>query len=347
MAKRRSSSRGRRKSTKMQPAITDLQFTFEADTALGSSRYVDTARELSKINRRLYSQSRMYGFQGLTFIWRATGTAVTDLATLEVKISTAGNSWVVQNAHTKGKALWNEMQDLVLDDNPSVKGRWHDYKVKLDYLMTTGRLMNVTDVDGTAIKPGEWDYATYVMPEHDVDPVTGLPLDADEYAPTLIGIDTSVARTPPATGFTGNRCLVTAYEQSRATVQPTDPNVPAGLSTSFFNLLTDSGSQEPELADVIEDENNTPPYDDDEYVGSDTNGVNGCIVGYGAISAAEVDGRIGAFVAPCGLMEIHVTGYDGNGVEITDLDTKMPDIDIILHVAPGMYKGVASVPMGQ
>jgi hypothetical protein len=262
MAKRRSN----RKSAKMQPAITDLYMKIPAGGMVSgeSVAYIDTARELSKINRRLYSQSRMYGYQGLTFIWKAaastgSGATLKTLSSIECKVGTAGNTWVVQNAHTKGHALWNEMQELVLDDNPSVKGKWHDYKVKLDYQMTAGRLMNVTDGEGVAIKAGEWDYATYVMPEHDVDPATGLPLDADEYAPTLIGVDTQVPRTPPATGFTGNRCLVKAYEESRSTVQPTDPNVPAGLSTSFFNLLTDSGSQEPELAVVIEDENNAPP----------------------------------------------------------------------------------------
>ena len=339
MAKRRKSRRG----SKLQPAILDLPFTFAADEALGDSRYVDTARELSKINRRLYSQERLYAFQGLTFIWRADSAS--NLASVQVKISTAGNSWVTHNAYVKGRALWDEMQDLVLDDNPSVKGKWHDFKVKLDYLMTTGRLLKVQDVAGDIIKEGEWDYATYVMPEHDVDPATGLPLDADEYTPCLIGIDTTVARTPPATGFTGNRCLIKAYEESRSTVQPEDPNVPAGLSTSFFNLLTDTGSQEPELAEVILDENNEPPYDDNEYVGSDTNGAAGIQVGYGAISAAEVDGRIGPFIAPCGLMEINLIGYDADGAPVATAD--MPDIDIVLHVAPGMYKGVAAVPMGQ
>jgi len=328
---------------KIQPAILDLPFTFTGDDLLGNARYVDTARELSKINRRLYSQERMYAFQGLTFIWRADSSKT--MASCQVKISTAGNSWVVQNSYIKGRALWDEMQDLVLDDNPSVKGRWHDFKCKLDYLMTTGRLLKVQDVSGTIIKEGEWDYATYVMPEHDVDPATGLPLDADEYSPCLIGVDTTVPRPAPASGNTGNRCLVKAYEESRGTVQPEDPNVPAGLSTSFFNLLTDSGSQEPELAEVILDENNEPPYDDDEYVGSDTNGAAGIQVGYGAISAAEVDGRVGSFIAPCGLMRIELIGYTDAGVVIPNDD--MPDIDIVLHVAPGMYKGTASVPMGQ
>lgn len=334
MAKRRKSN-----SRKIQPAILDLPFTFAADAELGSSRYVDSARELSKINRRMYSQERLYAFQGLTFIWRAQSAS--NLASVQVKISTAGNSWVVQNAYVKGRALWHEMQEHVLDDNPSVKGRWHDFKVRLDYLMTAGRMLNVQEIDGTVIKAGEWDEATYVMPEHSVDPVSGLPLEAAEFVVALIGEDVTLAG-PPVTGV---RSLVKAYEESRATVQPEDPNVPAGLGLSFFNLLTDTGSQEPELADVILDENDEPPYDVDEYVGSDTNGKSGILVGYGAISAAEVDGRIGGFIAPCGLMEIHVTGYDNDGVVVENED--MPDIDIVLHVAPGMYKGTASVPMGQ
>lgn len=328
----------------MQPAITDLQFTIAAGgTDGGDLSYIDTARELSKVNRRLYSQSRMYAYQGLTFIWRAD--TASGLTSLELKVKTAGNSWTVQNAHTKGHALWNEMQDLVLDDNPSVKGKWHDFKCKLVKNMATQRIIKTTDGDGVEILPGEWDYATYVMPEHDVDPVTGLPLDADEYTPTLIGPEVTLPRTPPATGFTGTRSLVNAYEQSRATVQPEDPNVPPGLSTSFFNLLTDSGSQEPELAEVIEDENNEPPYDSDNYVGGLANAPDPLVVGYAAISASEVDGRIGGFVAPCGLLEIEIVGYTAAGTPIDA--TAMPALDIILHVAPGMYKGVAAIPMGQ
>ena len=325
-----------RRSTKIQPAQTDLMLQIPAGgTAAGSTSYVDTARELSRLNRRLYSQSRMYAYQGLTFIWRATPSAApNDLASIEVKLSTAGNTWVVQNAHTKGHALWNQMQDLVLDDNPSVKGKWHDYKVKLDYLMTTGRILNVKDSSMADIKAGEWDYSTYVMPQHDVNPTTGEPLGAEEFVACLIGADVSA-----------NKSLVKAYEESRATVQAVDPNVPAGMSTSFFNLLTDSGSQEPELADVIEDENDEPPYDVDEYVGSDTNGVAPLIVGYGAISPQEVDGRIGPFIAPCGLIQIEVKGYNSVGAIVPDAN--MPAIDLILHVAPGIYKGVASVPMGQ
>ena len=343
MAKRRSN----RKSAKMQPAVTDLFLTVPAGGKVSgeSVAYIDTARELSKINRRLYSQNRMYGYQGLTFIWRATaavGDPSQTLTTIEATIKTAGNTWSVQNAHTKGEALWHEMQALVLDDNPSIAGKWHDFKVRLDYLQTPGRMLSVQDGAGVDITAGEWDIATYVMPQHDVNPSDGLPYGADEFQATLIGDDTTIGS--PGT-ITGTRSLVKAYQESRATVQNVDPNVPAGMETSFFNLLTDSGSQEPELAVVIQDEGDRPPYDDEQYVGGPVNGVNPLIVGYSAISQSEVDGRIGGFIAPCGLILVEIKGFDQNGAPFPA--ASMPAIDLLLHVAPGSYKGVAAIPMGQ
>ncbi len=331
MAKRRSS---KRHSRSMQPAQLDLAFTIPAGGGAGvdSRSYVDTAKELSKVNRRGYSQSRMYAYQGLTFIWRPLPAGA--LASLELTIRTAGNTWVVQNSHVKGEALWHEMQELVLDDNPSLAGKWHDFKVRLSTQQVTARQLNVKDGAGVDVKPGEWKISTYVMPQHEVDPATGLPLAADEFTTCLIGPDSVSIKS-----------LAVAYEESRATVQAEDPNVPAGVSTSFFNLLTDSGSQEPELADVIIDENDQPPYDVDEYPGGATNANVPFTVGYAAISAAEVDGRIGAFIAPCGLLEIEIKGFDANGDPVATAE--MPAIDILVHVAPGMYKGTASVPMGQ
>ena len=329
----------------MQPAVTDIYLKTDP-TGAGTNNlwYVDTAKQLSKINRRLYSQSRLYGYQGLTFIWKQN--PATPVATLEVKVATAGNTWIVQNAHTKGHALWNQMQELVLEDNPSIRGTWHDFKIQMSDSVSSARSLEALAGDGGLYSDGEWNLATYVMPQHQVsdgtqiDPVTGLPIPMGEPLPaveltaTLIGGDTA-----------SKRSLVKAYQESRSTVQPTDPNVPAAMSTSFFNLLTDSGSQEPELADVIEGENDEPPYDTNEYPGGATNADSAVIVGYGAISASEVDGRIGGFVAPCGLIEIQINGYDSAGVPIAD--ALMPEIELLLHVAPGSYKGVAAIPMGQ
>ena len=345
MAKKRYNSKKKSRGMKMQPAITDLQFTIPATggATTDSRSYIDTAKELSKCNRRLYSQSRLYGYQGLTFIWKSTadipGVAPAPdriLSSIECSVRTAGNTWVVQNAHTKGAALWHQMQELVLEDNPSVAGKWHDFKCLLSVQHVQDRVLDVLDGQGNPYLAGEWNTSTYVMPQHEVDPATGEPLLADEFDPVLIGTDT---------GSSNKRSLVVAYEQSRATVFANAPNVPTTLKDSFFNLLTDSGSQEPELAEVIRAENDNPPYDLDAYPGGATNGGTAVTVGYGAISASEVDGRIGGFVAPCGLLEIEIKGYDQDGVQFPVAN--MPEIGLLLHVAPGAYKGVAAIPMGQ
>lgn len=332
MAKRRRSNR----SMKMQPAITDLYFKADLSTATGagdSRVFVDTAKELSKCNRRLYEQGRMYAYQGLTFIWKPD--TATNVASIDVTVTTAGNSWSVQNAFVKGKALWHQMQELVLDDNPSIAGKWHDYKIQLHAGQNDARTLASRDGAGNLVEDGEWILSEYVLPQHEVD-AAGLPKVALKRTALLIGDDSA----------SGSRIsLLNAYQESRATVQPLAPNVPAGMSTSFFNLLTDSGSQEPELADVIEDENDAPPYSTSNYTGGAINSPRGFKVQYGAISAAEVDGRVGGFVAPCGLVEIEIKGYTTTGVEVTF--DEMPVIDLLLHVAPGMYKGVAAIPMGQ
>jgi len=325
----------------MQPAVTDLSFTIPAGGVSGDSRsYIDTAKQLSKVNRRLYAQGRMYAFQGLTFIWRADGNVpaqATDLATVEVSIGTAGNTWITHNSHVKGEALWHQMQELVLEDNPSIAGKWHDFKIQMSDQQIVARTLECRDGQGVLYVDGEWDISSYVMPQHDVQlvgPGAGTPEPAVEFTAVLLGEDTAT-----------KRCLTLAYQESRSTVSPDQPNVPAGMSDSFFNLLTDSGSQEPELALVIEDEGNNPPYSLDHYPGTVGNAVNPVIVGFGAISSAEVDGRVGGFVAPCGLVEITIKGFDATGTPVATAD--MPEIDILLHVSPGMYKGVASVPMGQ
>lgn len=204
MAKRRKS----RRST-IQPAILDLMFNTkpgeEPDENNSHRHYIDTARELSKVNRRLYSQSRMFAYQGLSFIWRQD--AATPMASLELSVRTAGNTWVVQNAHTKGEALWHQMQDLVLDDNPSIKGKWHDFKIRLCDQQVTRRELLAVDGQGVEYAAGEWNLSTYVMPQHEVDPATGEPLAADEFTAVLIGGETSSTRS-----------LVKAYQESRATV---------------------------------------------------------------------------------------------------------------------------------
>ena len=320
---------------KPQPAIRTLTYVLNSNAS-----YCDLFRDLSAINRKLFRQGHSLVIEKVDafFIAKETapGSGVSRFDTVTLHASVAGDSWPVHNAHVKSKAMWDEMNALVLEDNPSVKGKWHDYKVYLDDQMATATI-NAPIQAGGLVALGKWDYSKFVMPEHDVDPATGEPLPADETFGHLVGPDVGVIGAYDSVG------LVKAYGLSRATVQDVDPNVPAAFGTSFFNLLTDSGSQEPELANVIEDANDEPPYDVDAYPGGATN-VPGPVV-------AEVDlATIGSpliqlhpFVAQCGLVKFDLKLYkDGLDVDIAD-----NTVIIYVTVAAGSYKGVAAVPMGQ
>jgi hypothetical protein len=308
----------------MQPAVLDLTYrwtpaTSDQGAANSEDQYIDIARDLSIVNRRGYDQNRMYAIQGVSFIFPPASAA----ANFTLKAYSAGNTWSVQNAHVKGEALWHQMNDLVLEDNPSIQGTWAGFKVRLDDHHVAGNTLNPEDGDEQDYLQGEWSYSTYVMPQHEVDPATGEPLAALERTAHLVGND-----------FGTRIGLVQAYAQSRATVQPLDPAVPAGISASFFNLLTDSGSQEPELADVIIDADDEPPYDQDEYPGMGNNADCTVLHAQSSVSQYAPDGRLPGLVLPCGLLHLNGSIIDA-------------PVTVIVHVAPGMYKGTASVPMGQ
>ncbi len=343
MAYRRSKGKGRKKSGVKNPLQRALRFDIQPGAVANSFGYIDSFRELSRVNRKLLRQGHTILVDSIEFAYIANPNAV---SVVEVTASTAGNTWAVHNAWVKGCALWHEMQQLVLEDNPSVKGKWADYKVQLEKDQTSANTLEALDGDGIPFNVGEWDYSMYVMPQHEIDLTTGEPLAALEYTATLIGDD--VDYTPGSISIDGKRSLVKAYAESRSTVQEFDPNVPASLSTSFFNLLTDSGSQEPELADVIEGENDEPPYDLDNYVGGASSpGDVPFVQSFAVASVGHPKGILPGFLAECGLIKINIRAFDQDGATINDLSSVFNDFKIKVNYAGGPDRGLMMTGMGQ
>jgi len=324
MARRRKSS-GRK--------LEKAQRSFYILLNTGTQGYLDLAECLSKVNRKLFRQGYVYGVESIEFNFDTVNPATVDHITMSAFC--APDYWGTHNAYVKSKALWNEMQSLVLEDNPSIRGKWHDYKVYLDQAQHAGANIQALDAASVAYQGGKWDYSTFVLPQHDVNPATGVPLIADECTAHIVGPNVGAPGAFTSVG------LISNYALSRATVHAESPNVPAGFGDSFFNLLTDSGSQEPELADVIEDENDEPPYHDDNYPGGASNAPWPVSVDFNTVSSATPNGALGPFVAPCGLLLLKADSFK-NG------DTG-PAVPIIMRVTlmPGNYKGVAAIPMGQ
>lgn len=317
---------------KIKPSVTVLRYQMGYSTT-GITRYIDIARDLSKVNRKLYRQGMQYAIAGITVISDVAGDP-TAAPTLDFQVKTAGNTWVTQNAWTKGYALWRQMNKEVLDDNPSVQGKWADYKVYLTEDMAAANTLDNLDGAGGTYPSNEWAISTYVVPQHDVNPADGTVLAAEEWVAALCGPDDE-----PNKRFS----LIKAYEESRATVQDVAPNVPAALPTSFYLRLTDDGSQDPELAAVIEDANDQPPYSivDGDYPGGSGFTVNASLTlqQREIINSYQPNAHIGGFVANCGLIQV-------NCKEISKID-EPGNVDILIHLIPGTYNGILAERMGQ
>nr|AGA18284.1 hypothetical protein [uncultured marine virus] len=314
-----------RKKTSIQKA--ERTAIFNAPSGVS---YIDSAESLSIINRKYLKQSYVYGIESIEFAFAPSPA----YDTVSLLVSTAGDTWPVHNGHTKGHALFNEMNQLVLEDNPSVEGKWAGYKVFLDADHRTQHIAVGNLIPANHLQ-GEWNYSDYVLPQHEVDPATGLPLAADQCQAHLIGGNVGAAPNFISIG------LVEAYQESRSTVFADAPNVPAGFGTSFFNLLTDSGSQEPELAGVILLEGDNPPYDLQNYPGSAGNAATPSLTEFAVINAASPNGHITSFVAQCGLIKLETVAYL-NGVPVD-----APSLTVKVNYMQGSYKGFAAIPMGQ
>lgn len=327
MTKTKAKRSSRSRAKKLQPAVTSLWYEMPT-SQVGVSRFIDLASDLSRLNRKLYRQGYQYVVAGVTV---TDDVGVTNA--LDVSISTAGNTWVTQNAWTKGFALWNQMNQEVLDDNPSVQGKWSDYKIRLTENMAPANTIQALNGAAGPLPAGyEWAQSIYVVPQHDVDPATGLVKAAEQYTACLVGPD----------DLTNNVfSLVKAYEESRATVQDITPNVPGGLPNSFYLQLTDDGSQDPELAAVIIDSNDQPPYSP----------LDGAYPGGGIFTTSEATSRVArgvkndftptmtlpGFTAECGLLRVDASRSD----DVTNV------VRLQIHLVPGEYRGIMAQPMGQ
>lgn len=305
----------------IQPAELALTFLLPPSGSAAIS-YIDLAQSMSAVNRRLYQQGKCY------YINRVT---MTSTSASQCLVATLPDTWVTANAWVKAKALWKSMQNRVLKDNPSVAGKWKDFKVYFDGAhQTAGEAANLLprDTSAAAVRTGEWNMSTLVLPEHDVNPATGVVLPADEFEVHMLGDNVG----GPLPGNLTSGAIIKMYQDTRAR-QNADPLVPADMPISWGTQLTDSGSQDPELAAIIDAENDLPPYDNDDYVGAENNfnqGVNQALMS--TTTSLLVDKELG-FKVPLGLLKIGSDGTAGTNLTI--------------YLTPGHYKGVMASEVKQ
>ena len=236
------------------------------------------------------------------------------------------------------------MNDQVLDEEPTIKSRYADFKVHLDSDMAQGTLQttliptdnqilqpldcmyNFPYTDG-ALASAEWVYSDIQIP---TDGGASAP---ESYKLHIVGDDLG--------GADQSMSLIRGYAQSRSRpINTGDPNVPG--DGGWMNDLFDVADNLDEIRQDITADNDRPPYPVEDSASAETCYPGGRhysteVVGYASFGSSSTQSvfqrSIKGGMFPCGLIEVKAE-LDGPSF-----------FDIIVHLVPGTHRGYLCEPM--
>ena len=305
--------------------VRHLKYTISSGTSQ-SAAYINIAKDLSAINRQLFRQARMYKVKSLTIVDNDQEKFV--------QVGIAPDTWAMRNALKRGFSRWNEMNDQVLKEQPSLKARWNDFKPYLSKRHfdaekgTAGTIETPEDMNGNNLQIGEWTFSMFESPD--------ATSSVDGYEVAVMG---------PHEGSPGNFTrvgLIQSYGDARGTVNVTEPNTNRNAVSNdpLLNLL-DAGSQFDEVAENITTEGASPPYamgttplvpQGSFYTGASSNMPEELMIAeFNSSSQTEGVQRIFGFNVPLGVIRLDHSVVSGS-----------TNFTVIVEVAEGSYKGVHS-----
>lgn len=309
------------KKKSMTPAVRYLRYelTNSATPGTETSHYLDLAKDISAINRRLYRQGRHYHVKRISIVSSNTiaqGQPAVNAG--RITFSTAPESWPMIGAWKRGFATWNKMQkDALRAAGSDLRGTYNDFKVYLSDDHRTGNKPLPLDNGGNAVSGGDWSYSDFITPDGTAT--------IDEFVVSLLG---------DHVGAAGSRTLVSlvrSFEESRATVSvsPSPETFNVDGDDPLLNMF-DSGTQHDEVIEKMLTDGEDPPYDVNDYPGTPGNMPKPLVVQQTTLGA---DGRatVGGFKAMCGLVEVEITSPISEDV-----------YSVLVELAPGNYRGIAA-----
>lgn len=327
----------------LQPAPKKLYFAFNVgDGEVGYTRpTIDLSLAASIANRRFYRQGLNWAVANVK-VTLPDGVSATN-SNLQVK--SVQDTWIACNSWKKSFSLWMKMNKFAMQEAPSIRPKFFDYKVFLDETHYNDWKLN-TDAGGPGyqnalvpdsgtlaprdspstsaafIKGGEWDMAKFVIPKTDGTD------DATTFYAFMHGAGTAAAKP-----------IINGYAYSRALVTSPEPLTLAANTSWMTDVFQQGTDQTDEILQDLEDDNDEVPYDLDEYPGGATNFVGPQVVGFTIATTTnqtgqQVEFNTGPFTAQCGLIQIDTAA----------IATKPVIIEVTL--VPGGNRGYLTQPMG-
>ena len=293
------------------PTEVRLSFEFSGN----ATKFIDVAAALSVLNRKFVSQQAYYYVSKVELYNNEDAF---------VDIHTVPDTWVTRNAYRRGRAIFESMNERVMEDNmvQGLSPKYYDFKVYMsDRHRSTGTsLPNLYEINSipTPLAQDEWTYSHIVSADDDQDGVA----NADEFSLHLLGDHSGSPSNWVSVG------LIKSYAESRVTVQSEDPDSSQiDLADPLFNVI--DYSSEEQVNDIVENlgnHNDQPPYDYNEYVGEGTGSMSQQARLVTTATLGRTDSAPG-FCAPFGLICV-------------DPQSTATAYRIVLTLAPGTYHGV-------
>lgn len=328
-SKKNTTKKAKRGKAKLQPAVRYLRYelTNSAEAGTETSHFIDLAKDLSAVNRRLYRQGRDYHVKRISVTSSNTISGWSQYAAIppneaqqnagRFSVSTAPDSWVARGAWKRGFKVWQQMNKEASGQlSGNIQGTWADFKIWMTPDFAAAALARPMDNGGDMVDAGEWDISTFVTPD-------GTATD-DEFYATLMGAHVGAA------GSRTSVSLIRSYGESRATVQADDPSVPSTASVDPLVNVFDYGTTIDDVVDLMEDQNDSPPYHLVNYPGGAGNMPKPLVVHETTLGAGG-KAVVPSFSALLGQIEIEISSPLEN-------DT----YSVLVELAPGKYRGIKS-----
>jgi len=319
----------RRGTKRVKPKMHTQRFLYydlEHSGTTEDAHYIDLAKDLSAVNRRLYRQGRNYSISNIS-VHDSNGDA-------RVLVSTAPNTWATHAAWELCFNGWKQQraETLAIMDGNTKSPRWADFKMYLNKEhVIDADWPKPTEDEQNDITLGEWDYSDMSFWRNGTR--------YDNYSVGLMGGHSfsliTNETTPHDFSYDGYISALEALQEAR--MQPTDTGVDADANLQLqFSLLAGAAT----LDNLIElnKEGDLAPYSLD-IVGSSNNPssdtgawpVRECHIA-STYSPMAMMGPIPN--VPCGLLQIETASGSSN------------TIGLLIELTPGSYKGVHAPPMG-
>lgn len=284
--------------------------------SLGGNGFIAVDYNLSKMNHRLYRQSKCY-YGTVTMNQINPGD--------EVEIYTLNDNWMLEKAYKHAMETYFNSRQLELEAAGNNKARWGDFRV------TPGHLTGSAWTD--PVDPVQYAWIQTVPP-------TAQTYTAGEYLYSMMLNDSGVMQgftlgTEVTTATTTHHPFLEAWNifteyQKNQNTQASPESTTVSLSYASSDIVNEQGGEDVEIQNVLQD-GNEPPYNPDTVVGDPW--VQRAVLGSNSTGTNSIPSTkisTGLIPIPLGLVMYNINGT----------------ANITINLKAGDYKGVRADDMG-